>query len=630
MSAIAGAVHVDGRAMSDAVLADMIQASAQRGFDPVSRWRSDRAGLIRFAHATTPEATGETQPFIDGGSGAAMLFDGRIDNRAELIALLDRDERLRRAPDGQIALALYGRYGDDFVERIVGDFAIALWQPRDRRLLLLRSAGGWRPLLWTFDHRTFAFATEPKALLVGLGLERRLNEGAIGEYLAARFTSRTETFWRGISQLPPGCALALDGDRVREWRWHGGPFEDLSGLSAEEHVERFLTVFDEALISVSRSQTPVTAQLSGGLDSSSVVCRMTELHRGGRIAEQVRAISARFPGQVQDETEWSSAVERHLGIPAEVVGERPFDIEQAARWCAESYQLPLRPNVLDTLANSCVRLRADGRRVLLTGEGGDDWLDGMREHWPDLLLRGRWGALLRDARVRPGSTHRAVLAAGYHSVMPILSHRHRMRLFHPEFSAARGGVPDWIRPDWAKRIGLIDRWHAPEMPDGLRGFAQKSRYGAFHPARRHVNMDAPIAYAESHGIEIRHPLHDQRLSRFAMGADGTVLRALGQKRYVLREAMRGTLPEVVRTRTTKASFVGHVVDAAEEYFRRRPPETMACVRLGWVDGKRLAELHEPYRQWRAAGSVAKAPYGHGNAVWFAVATDLWLENAFGL
>jgi len=150
LGAIAGAVHVDGRDMTEALLASILRAAVPRGFDGVKHWHDGPAGLIRFAHATTPEAVSEVQPFISTRSGAVMVFDGRLDNRADLIAQLGaQGEGMKAAPDGEIALALFDRRGDDYVTSLVGDFAIAIWQPRDRRLLLVRSPYGWRPLVWS-------------------------------------------------------------------------------------------------------------------------------------------------------------------------------------------------------------------------------------------------------------------------------------------------------------------------------------------------------------------------------------------------------------------------------------------------------------------------------------------------
>jgi asparagine synthase (glutamine-hydrolysing) len=629
LSAIAGMLHVDGRTVSDRALAAMAAAAPPRGFDGVTRWHDGPVGFIRAAHATTPEAVGEVQPQIGSGSGVAVLFDGRLDNRGDLLDLLGwHGAALRGAPDPAIVLALFERLGDAFVRQLVGDFAIALWQPRAQRLLLLRAPIGWRPLLWTFDGKTFGFATEPRSLVVGLGLERRLNEGVIGECLSLRFASQDETLWQGVQRLPPGAALAVERGQVRQWHWHDGPFEDLTRLSAADHVDRFRALFDKALIATTRGIGPVGAQLSGGLDSSSIVARATELHRAGRIERQVEAISARFPGEPHDETDYSSAVEAHLGITATTVGAQPFDLDAARAWCAATYQLPVRPNSLATLHNACGHLEATGGRVLLTGEGGDDWFSGTHAHWPDLLRQGQWRALMREG-FNAWPDRSALVAARrivYHSAMPLLSRRHRDRLFYP-LLAAGDEPPPWIRADWAERIGLRERWQVTRPPIALPGFAQQHRYNQFMVSRYlFENMQA---YAESRGVELRHPLHDQRLADFAMGASGTVMRGDGRKKYIMREAMQGTLPEKVRQRSDKTVFSVTIGDAVMGLLRERPLEDMLCVRHGWVDAGRLQQMADAYRAWRAAGAVGWSPASGVGPLWFAISVDIWLENAFG-
>lgn len=632
MSGIAGAVLADGRDMSMDLLDRVARSTMQRGFDGVSQWQDGPAGFVRFAHATTPEAVGEIQPFVGAQSGIALLLDGRIDNRAELLDRLGEQGRvLVAAPDGAIALRLFEREGRDFVHALVGDYAIAVWQPNVRRLDLFRSPMGWRPFLWSFDGRTFGFASEPRALILGLGMERRLNEGAIGEFLAARYVSETDTLWGGIERVPQGGSIRFEGGAVSRWNWHGGRFEDLSRLSLDDHIERFVHLFDQSLTSAMRSTGPVTSQLSGGLDSSSIVCRATELFRAGKIDRQIGAISARFPGEPHDESEWSGAVEAHLGITAEVVGARRFDADAARQFCADSYQLPVRPNILDTMGSVCTTLQADGRRVLLTGEGGDDWLNGTFAHWPDRLVRGRWRALFRHgAEIWPDSPwYVQARRTLYPAVMPLISARHRLEHTRPHLDF-RIGAPDWLRPEWMQRIALEERWRRQIPRQGLVGLDQRSRYNVYSLGRRYTTVDTLMAYAGFHGIEIRHPLHDLRLTRFFMGAAGEHLRKFNTRKFLLREAMRGTLPEKVRNRRTKSFFVAHQIDAVSELFRQRPPQEMLCAKQGWIVPEKIEAMFAPFAAWRQGGCVGPMPSIVFGPIWFALATDMWLEHAFGL
>jgi len=631
VSAIAGALFVDGRSMSSDVLDAMIAAAPPRATDGATQWHAGPMGMIRFAYATTHEAAAETQPFV-GASGAVALLDGRMDNREELLALLGSTaDRLRDAPDGMLALAVYERFGREFVRHLVGDYALAIWEPAERRLSLFRSPLGWRPFLWTFDGQTCAFATDARTLVVGLNRPRTLNEGALAEFLAGRFVSETDTFWQDIERVPQGGAIILKDGQVSQWPWHGGTDEDWQGRSMDEHAEEFRALFDKALVATVRSNGRVTSQLSGGLDSSSIVCRATELHRAGRIDQQIGVITARFPGQPHDETPWSSAVEEHLGITAEVASSVPFSIDRAREWCASTYHLPVRPNALDTLAGVVSILNADGRRVLLTGEGGDDWLNGTLAHWPDLLRRGRWPALIAHGRQHWPDAPWAVSAAKtmVTAARPLVLPRYRRALTHPHLDWRIPKV-EWLRPEWTGRVDLEDRWRQRLPRAGLHSFAQRSRYAVFKHGNRQLISESALMYAESKGVEVRHPFHDARLTRFLMGADGNHLQAKNYRKLILREAMRGTLPEMVRTRTNKAMFINHSIDAHDALMFERPPSELIPVKLGWMDGDRLADLHTPYSQWRRDGSQGPLPNKPMGPVWFAYAADMWLQQVHGL
>jgi asparagine synthase (glutamine-hydrolysing) len=198
---------------------------------------------------------------------------------------------------------------------------------------------------------------------------------------------------------------------------------------------------------------------------------------------------------------------------------------------------------------------------------------------------------------------------------------------HLDFNPA---PPEWIGREWAKRIGLSDRWRNAPGPPSLGRFAQGQRYHVYALARRHVNVDNGVAYAASQGVELRHPLHDLRLTRFLMGAAGHMLRQGGRKKHLLREAMRGTLPEAIRTRTTKANIAPPIIDGVATRLAERPIREFRCVKLGWVDAAVLERYHDAHVAWRHARKTGEIPIQPYSAVWNALATDIWLEHAVGL
>ena len=155
------------------------------------------------------------------------------------------------------------------------------------------------------------------------------------------------------------------------------------------------------------------------------------------------------------------------------------------------------------------------------------------------------------------------------------------------------------------------------------------RYDVFADARRHLLYDPLLAYAERHGVELRHPFHDLRLANFFMGVPGGLLRRKGEKKYLLREAMKTTLPEVVRQRQDKAIFITSLIDTIADRFRETPPQEMLPVKLGWIDGEKLQEMFAPAVEWRKSGAIGQLSRGGIGPVWFVVAMDMWLEFGFG-
>ena len=630
MSGIAGILYASGRAVSAEALGHVADAAAIRGADGITLWRNGPVGLIRFHHATTPEAVGERQP-LTGPSGATIAFDGRLDNRAELIALLGRrGETLRACPDCDLALALFEQAGDGFLRHLTGDWALAIWQPDARRLFCARSPAGWRPFLFTHDADRLAFASEPRALVVGLALERRLNEAMIAEHLTQRVVTPGETFFEGVEALPQGAALDYRGGMLRRWHWDNAPYEDLTRASEGEHIERFTDLFDQALVACSRSSTGVAAQLSGGLDSSSVVARAVHLNRAGRIAAPPTAISAHFPGSPIDESAYSNAVAQDLRLRLRIVSGGVFDPDVARAWSAATLYLPLRPNTIDTQQRIFADLQGRGERVLLSGEGGDEFLNGNHVHWADEIRRGRIDLIAREALAMPGKSPLARLRSiVMESLGPHLSNARYRRAAHRQMWAGTP-IQDWLRPEWIAQTGvshrIMDRRPARTLPT----IAAQNRYAMVAYPARDTLFGASQAFAARHGVEHRHPLYDIRLQRFYLGASGAVLFKGGVRRHLLREAMRGTLVEQVRTRTTKARFDGAVIEGLAALYAERPIEQQWPVRLGWVDGAKLAAIWHRLHESHLHGSGDARPSPTFGALWNVAALDIWLEHGFGL
>jgi asparagine synthase (glutamine-hydrolysing) len=234
--------------------------------------------------------------------------------------------------------------------------------------------------------------------------------------------------------------------------------------------------------------------------------------------------------------------------------------------------------------------------------------------WQETLVPGRSGYARRIKRL---------LLEG---MAPLLLASHRDRLMRPHLQFSHS-APPWLRPEWAKKIGLSERWRSDSAPMQLDTFSQQQRSFRYTVARTHVNVDNVLCLVAGKGVELRHPFHDLRLTQFLMGLPGDLLLRNGERKYLLRQAMRGTLPEKVRTRQTKADLSLPFVDAVEALFATTAAEKLLCVELGWVDGAYIRRAFENNRDWYRSDRTRRWPAEPFGPVWSAVAAEIWLRES---
>ncbi len=185
MAGIAGMYCADGRPADVGEVQRMTSAVEHLGPDGIAYWHS---GPVAFAHlqfCTTPESLGERQPLMSPAGEACLVWNGRLDNREELLeALAVRGENPVDRTDPGLALAAYRLWGGDCVQRLIGDFAMAIWDVRLRQLWCARDYIGVRPFFYFWDGKTFLFAPEIRGLLAHPLVSLKINEGMAGEYLA--------------------------------------------------------------------------------------------------------------------------------------------------------------------------------------------------------------------------------------------------------------------------------------------------------------------------------------------------------------------------------------------------------------------------------------------------------------
>ena len=626
MSGIAGVYSTDGRPVDRALVDRMATVMAHRGPDGVGDWSDGPVSLAHLMLHTTPESLQEKQPLTDEAGEVCLTLDGRVDNRDELRAALEaRGTRFRTDSDAELVLRAYACWGQECPRQILGDFAFAIWDRRKQNLFCARDPFGVKPLYYYWDGRTFLWASELRALLESPDVCRQPNEGMIAEYLAAAIPNKEETLYRGILRLPPAHSVLVRGGSLRKARyWDLDPAMEIRYRDDDEYAEHFRHLFRTAVRCRLRSHRPVGAQLSGGLDSSSVVCVAQSIARDAPSrAPGVTSFSAVFPGLECDERLYIDEVVRCARVESSQV-----PVVDPGTWCAEDVRVfrdfPDYPN--GVMLHPLKQLAQEqGVRVLLTGEGGDHWLTGSPHQYADLLRARRGVELLRQlwcdgTAYGVGGATRLAVTCGLGPLLPLHVRRGLKRVLK------RNGVPPWIAADFAHRVDLADRLGGGAPPKRLGSFAREDLYRvvtagwAVHCAEMEERSSSRFE------LEERHPFLDRRLAEFAWALPEEQRRRGAQEKVVLRHAMRGILPEPVRRRSSKAEFSEVFMRALRSHGGEQLFGALAVAAAGWVDGARVHRIYQEttrdYARHRDGWRARVLP------LWMVCAMDFWLRNAF--
>lgn len=273
MSGICGILHRDQVPVERAVLQRMADAARHRGPDGIHMYVDGPVGLAHLALHITPESVHERQPLLSLREALALVFDGRIDNRAELIEKLEDVVPVHpKGTDAEIILAAYKHWEQRCPEYIIGDYAFAIVHLAGPRLFAARSPDGWRTFHYYADQQGIFFASEANQLLCIPRFEIRLNEEVIAQDLAKPgFSGQSDSYYCNIYKLAPGESLYWDrGTTIRKKFWDLRPDTELRYTNEIEYAENFLELFKMAVRCRLRSIWPVRVFLSGGLDSTSI------------------------------------------------------------------------------------------------------------------------------------------------------------------------------------------------------------------------------------------------------------------------------------------------------------------------------------------------------------------------
>jgi asparagine synthase (glutamine-hydrolysing) len=573
MSGIAGILWSDKDAVVPGHIDLLLDGMAHRALDGSSIWTEPGAAMGYCALHTTPESLEEILPCVSADGSLVLTGDCRIDNREEVLSAMEqRSGEGIDLLDSQVVLAAYIRWGDRCVDRLLGDFAFAIWDRLRRRLFCARDHFGVRPFHYVHNRRFFAFASDEEALLRLPEVPQRVNEDRIAAILVPEFRDFDFNvgWFRDVLKLGAGQTMLVEADRVPviHTYWRPEPLEESRFSSSNECEAAFREVFTKAVRCRMRTHGDSGAMLSGGIDSASVVAVARELVREmpGKEFHTFSTVSddPRTCVETQNIERVLKGDHRYahfVSVPS-MRGAVSMDDLVDAAW---KHAHPVANSIL-LPAMMYLAASRKGIRVVLDGIDGDLVLNTPPRYIARLLRDGQWRRAWSEARGSSANSPyeswrgpwRLFAENGLAAYTPGFLKRLRRRLSSRRVNGLLAASA--VSLDFASRIRLKERLKQARADGGsvspLNLQAMHARSLGSPGIVR--GMEGFDRIAARYGIEARHPWSDKRLVDFCLRLPLDQMTRDGWTKYILRRSMAQYLPDEVRWNRTKEHLGWHM------------------------------------------------------------------------
>ncbi len=561
MCGIAGFLNFDNRPADRSLLSRMIRTLHYRGPDGTGSYID---GAVALAHKRLSiiDLAGGRQPMGAGSDSLWITFNGEIFNYVELREeLIKKGHRFATRSDTEVILHLYQEYGADCVRHMNGQWAFAIWDSKNRKLFLSRDRVGVRPLFYTVTERTFIFGSEVKALFAHSAVDRKLNLEALQQVFTYWFPVAPNTLFEGIEELPPGHSMTVESGEVKVERYWQLDFSASDSVPMDGHEqEKYEGEFRELLLDATRirlrADVPVGAYLSGGLDSS-VTTALAQRFVGSNL----RTFSVAFEDPTLDESAFQQDVVRSLETKHQSIRCSADDICEvfpSVIWHAEKPLLRTAPAPLYLLSRL---VRDSGFKVVLTGEGADEFLGGY-DIYKEAKIRAFWAA-------QPDSSRRPLLLKRLYPYLDALqkqSPAYLKAFFHANSDEMKSPffshMPRWeltmksavfltseVREQWlkSKDHAAIEQLLPPGFAKwGKFSQAQYLESAFLLPGFLLSSQGDRVAMA--HSVEGRYPFLDYRVVEFAASLPPQLKMKVLNEKYILKTVFGDLVPTSVRNR----------------------------------------------------------------------------------
>lgn len=553
MCGIAGVFDRSGRPVDAATLSRMIRTFAYRGPDGNGIIMDGGVGL-GHTRLSIIDVSGGAQPMTSAEGSTTITFNGEIFNFVELRdELASGGHSFTTRSDTEVILHMYQAQGVDCVSRLNGQWAFAVWDKSKRQLFLSRDRLGVRPLYYTQVNGAFVFASEIKALLAYPGVNAELDLEGLDQVFTFWTTVPPRTAFRNIHELPPGHSMLVSAKGMKVfqyWAPQYKPTQEEGRNFEQQKTEELLELLRDSVRIRLRSDVPVGAYLSGGLDSTIITALVKQV-----MSDRLRTFSVAFEQPEFDESlhqrrasEFLATEHSSVRCSYDSIGECFPDVI----WHTEQPVLRTAPAPLYTLSKL---VRDSGFKVVLTGEGADEIFGGY-DIFKEAKVRRFWG-------VNPDSRWRPTLLRRLYPYMQNIQSQsdaylknffavNRESLENPYFSH----LPRWELTARLKMFFSADVKSILAASDVYRELSKSlpADFSSMHPFCQaeclettgllpgYILSSQGDRMAMAHSVEGRYPFLDHRVVEFAAKLPHRLKMKVLQQKYLLRRAAQGLVP----------------------------------------------------------------------------------------
>lgn len=563
------------------------------------------------------------QPMHSAGSRYTIVFNGEIYNYRELRCELKAAGcSFHTDSDTEVLLAAWACWGVGGLRRLNGMFAFAVYDRQDESLTLVRDAFGIKPLFYSQGKNTFDFASELQALLELLCSKPEINLQQAYDYLVfGHYDSGEVTFYAGVKHLLPAHWVRLDlrsGELSKPQRWWWPSIEERTDLSFKDAAAQLREMFFNNVRLHLRGDVPVGAALSGGVDSSAVVCAMRHLEPDMPI----HTFSYVARGSGLDEERWVDIVNRHVGAVAHKVVVSPSELADDFDDMIRAQGEPFGSTSIYAQYRVFKAAREAGITVMLDGQGADELLAGY-SGYPDCYLRSlleRRDYMAAESFLWEWSKwpnrgiRRALLLLGY-AITPTTLRGLARRVL------GQSPTPSWLDSDWLRQNPVKTGFptnQARASENRGRRLAEQLRFAltgsGLASLLRHGDRDSM-----RWSIESRVPFLTTELAEFLLRLpESYLLSPRGETKYLLRAGMRGLVPDAILDRRDKIGFQ----TPEQEWLRVEDPKaTMRLASLG------SAQFIKQVESRKILERVFKEKKDPGVPLWRLINYQAWLRES---